>query len=52
MVWRPGELMELEGGVETLERKKQGPPRSIRVKEEGIDGRNLENYRSGGKNEK
>ena len=52
VVWRPGELMELEGGVETLERKKQGPPRSIRVKEEGIDGRNLENYRSGGRNKK
>lgn len=31
--------MELEGGVETLERKKQGPPRSVQVKEEGIDGR-------------
>lgn len=52
MVWRPGELMELEGGMETLEKKKQGPPISIRVKEEGIDGRNLENYRSGEKNEK
>lgn len=52
MVWRPGELRELEWGVETLERKKQGPPRSVRVKEEGIDGRNLENYRSGEKNEK
>lgn len=44
--------MELEGGVEILERKKQRPPRSVRVKEEGIDRRNLENYRSGEKNEK
>ena len=44
--------MELEGGVETLERKKQGPPRSVQVKEEGIDGRNLENYRYGLKNKK